>query len=147
MLTDAQNRVIRAYKEVDAISRMQPRIQYIYGGGHNAQFINDPGYDCSGFISHVLHVAGILAIPHATFPFNTQAFESWGGAGEGQWLTVWDIDLSAPRVPQHHCFLEFHIANEHNYPNTFAQAAHEGLPVGWMGSDIRGFNPRHWPGS
>ena len=55
---------------------------YVYGGGH-ASFIS-AGYDCSGAVSYALHGAGLV-----TSPLNSSAFESWGAAGGGQWITVY----------------------------------------------------------
>lgn len=54
---------------------------YVYGGGHGA-FIAS-GYDCSGTVSYALH-AGMLL----TTPLDSSQFESWGGAGHGQWVTI-----------------------------------------------------------
>ena len=38
---------------------------YVWGGGHGGWQIV-PGYDCSGFVSAVLHAAGYLATPQTT---------------------------------------------------------------------------------
>ena len=38
---------------------------YVWGGGHGDWQIS-PGYDCSGFVSAVLHAAGYLDAPQST---------------------------------------------------------------------------------
>ena len=63
---------------------------YIYGGGHG-DFTPQPGYDCSGFVSAVLHSAGYL-----THPVDTTALPSQPGilAGPGKFVTIYDRALS-----------------------------------------------------
>jgi cell wall-associated NlpC family hydrolase len=56
-------------------------LPYIYGGGHGS-FIS-PGYDCSGTVSFALHGASLLSTP-----MDSSEFEAWGGAGIGQWVTI-----------------------------------------------------------
>jgi hypothetical protein len=55
---------------------------YLWGGGH-ASFIA-PGYDCSGAVSYALHGGGVVSSP-----LDSTAFESWGVAGAGRWITVY----------------------------------------------------------
>jgi len=55
---------------------------YRYGGGHRS-FVDD-GYDCSGAVSYALHGAGLVVSP-----LDSTAFEAWGAAGAGEWVTVW----------------------------------------------------------
>ncbi len=54
---------------------------YVYGGGHRS-FISF-GYDCSGTVSFALHGGGLL-----NAPLDSGQFERWGGAGQGQWMTI-----------------------------------------------------------
>jgi cell wall-associated NlpC family hydrolase len=63
---------------------------YVYGGGHG-DFTPQPGYDCSGFVSAVLHSAGYL-----THPVDTTALPSQPGilAGAGKFVTIYDRALS-----------------------------------------------------
>jgi cell wall-associated NlpC family hydrolase len=63
---------------------------YIYGGGHG-DWTPQPGYDCSGFVSAVLHAAGYL-----THPVDTTAMPSQPGieAGPGKYVTIFDRALS-----------------------------------------------------
>jgi hypothetical protein len=63
---------------------------YVYGGGHG-DFSVQPGYDCSGFVSAVLHAAGYL-----THPVDTTALPSQPGieAGPGKFVTIFDRALS-----------------------------------------------------
>ncbi len=63
---------------------------YIFGGGHG-DWTPQPGYDCSGFVSAVLHAAGYL-----THPVDTTAMPSQPGivAGPGRLVTIFDRALS-----------------------------------------------------
>jgi cell wall-associated NlpC family hydrolase len=59
---------------------------YVWGGGHN-NFGPQSGYDCSGFVSAVLHAGGYLTSPQDTETLPTAAgMES----GPGQYVTVYD---------------------------------------------------------
>jgi hypothetical protein len=74
---------------------------YIYGGGHG-DFTPQPGYDCSGFVSAVLHSAGYL-----TQPVDTTALPSQPGilAGAGKFVTIYDRALSGH---DGHVIIEIH---------------------------------------
>jgi hypothetical protein len=63
---------------------------YVYGGGHSG-WAPQSGYDCSGFVSAVLHAGGYL-----TSPVDTTALPSQPGmvSGPGQSVTVYDRALS-----------------------------------------------------
>jgi cell wall-associated NlpC family hydrolase len=56
-------------------------LPYIYGGGHGSW--RSPGYDCSGSVSYALHGASLLSAPE-----DSSEFESFGGRGAGEWVTV-----------------------------------------------------------
>ena len=62
---------------------------YVYGGGHSG-WGPQTGYDCSGFVSAVLHAGGYL-----TSPVDTTALPSQPGmvSGLGQYVTVYDRAL------------------------------------------------------
>ena len=62
---------------------------YISGGGHSG-WGPQAGYDCSGFVSAVLHAGGYLASP-----VDTTALPGQPGmvAGPGQYVTVYDRAL------------------------------------------------------
>jgi cell wall-associated NlpC family hydrolase len=62
---------------------------YIVGGGHSG-WGSQSGYDCSGFVSAVLHAGGFL-----TSPVDTTALPSQPGmvSGPGQYVTVYDRAL------------------------------------------------------
>jgi cell wall-associated NlpC family hydrolase len=62
---------------------------YIVGGGHSG-WGPQSGYDCSGFVSAVLHAGGFL-----TSPVDTTALPSQPGmvSGPGQYVTVYDRAL------------------------------------------------------
>lgn len=53
---------------------------YVYGGGH-ASFSGP--YDCSGFVSAILHAGGLTNTPMSTDPLKT-----WGHAGPGDQVTI-----------------------------------------------------------
>ena|ERR1700761_3497389 len=55
---------------------------YVYGGGHGS-FISS-GYDCSGSVSYALHGGGLLRTTE-----DSSQLESYGGAGPGQWITIY----------------------------------------------------------
>ena len=59
---------------------------YVYGGGHSG-WGRQAGYDCSGFVSAVLHAGGYLSEPadHPGLP-DQPGIES----GPGQYVTVYD---------------------------------------------------------
>jgi cell wall-associated NlpC family hydrolase len=62
---------------------------YVYGGGHSG-WGPQSGYDCSGFVSAVLHAGGYLSQPVDTTALPQQAgMES----GPGQYVTVYDRAL------------------------------------------------------
>jgi len=62
---------------------------YVYGGGHSG-WGPQAGYDCSGFVSAVLHAGGYL-----TSPVDTTALPSQPDmvSGPGQYVTVYDRAL------------------------------------------------------
>ncbi|HEX3804163.1 MAG TPA: hypothetical protein VHV75_15105 [Solirubrobacteraceae bacterium] len=84
-----------------ATSSSDPRIQemteeadalvgqpYVWGGGHDG-WGPQSGYDCSGFVSAVLHAGGYLSTPQDTTTLPTAAgIES----GPGQYVTIYDRD-------------------------------------------------------
>ena len=59
---------------------------YVWGGGHSG-WGPQAGYDCSGFVSAVLHAGGYLSSPQ-----DTQTLPSQAGieAGPGQYVTIYD---------------------------------------------------------
>ncbi len=62
---------------------------YVYGGGHGG-WTPQAGYDCSGFVSAVLHAGGYLSQPVDTTALPQQAGMQ---AGPGQYVTVFDRAL------------------------------------------------------
>jgi cell wall-associated NlpC family hydrolase len=63
---------------------------YVYGGGHSG-WSPQSGYDCSGFVSAVLHAGGYLSSPVDTVNLpNQPGIES----GPGQYVTIYDRPLS-----------------------------------------------------
>ncbi|MDQ6776200.1 MAG: lytic murein transglycosylase, partial [Actinomycetota bacterium] len=79
----------RARAKLDAMHAVALAVDgepYIWGGGHGGWGIQ-PGYDCSGFVSAVLHAAGYL-----TVPVTTQTLPSQPGIlpGPGRYVTIFD---------------------------------------------------------
>jgi cell wall-associated NlpC family hydrolase len=63
---------------------------YVYGGGHSG-WGPQSGYDCSGFVSAVLHAGGYLSQPVDTTALPQQAGME---PGPGQYVTVYDRALT-----------------------------------------------------
>jgi cell wall-associated NlpC family hydrolase len=78
--------------QVQAMTEMADSLvgkPYVYGGGHGG-WGPQAGYDCSGFVSAVLHAGGYLSQPVDTTALPQQAgMES----GPGQYVTVYDRAL------------------------------------------------------
>ena len=72
-------------------------LPYVYGGGHGGWTLSG-GYDCSGFVSAVLHAAGYL-----TEPVTTQTLSSQPGIvnGPGRWVTIFDRTDAASTTEDH----------------------------------------------
>jgi cell wall-associated NlpC family hydrolase len=63
-------------------------LPYVWGGGHeDPAWLIDSGYDCSGFVSEVLHAAGYLDGPDTT-----QTLPDSAGilGGPGRYVTIYD---------------------------------------------------------
>lgn len=67
-------------------ARLLNGMPYVWGGGHQNWTIS-LGYDCSGFVSMVLHSAGFLKSPQTT---QTLPFTKWMRPGKGRWVTIYD---------------------------------------------------------
>jgi hypothetical protein len=79
----------RVRAKLDAMQEMAEAVDgepYIWGGGHSGWDLA-PGYDCSGFVSTVLHSAGYLEVPATT-----QTLPSQPGIfpGPGRYVTIFD---------------------------------------------------------
>jgi cell wall-associated NlpC family hydrolase len=78
-----------AGKKIRAMKVMVQQLMglpYVWGGGHGGwQLVS--GYDCSGFVSAVLHVAGYLSAPQttATLPSQRRILP-----GPGKYVTIYD---------------------------------------------------------
>ncbi len=71
-----------AVRQVIAAGNAIAGLPYLYGGGHGSFRAN--AYDCSGSVSYALAAAGLVSSP-----LDSTAFESWGEAGPGKWITVY----------------------------------------------------------
>ena len=79
---DAPQQVQAMVNEADSLNGKP----YIYGGGHSG-WGPQAGYDCSGFVSAVLHAGGYLSEPQTTQGLPDQpGIES----GPGQYVTIYD---------------------------------------------------------
>ena len=81
-----------AASQVQAMTNMANSLvgkPYVIGGGHGS-WAPQSGYDCSGFVSAVLHAGGYLSQP-----VDTTALPAQPGmeAGPGQYVTVYDRAL------------------------------------------------------
>lgn len=71
-------------------------LPYAWGGGHtNPAWVVSSGYDCSGFVSEVLHSAGYL-----TAPDTTQTLPGTAGIvnGPGKLVTIYDRTIAKLKV-------------------------------------------------
>ncbi|HUY60220.1 MAG TPA: hypothetical protein VMV16_10985 [Solirubrobacteraceae bacterium] len=71
-------------------------IPYLWGGGHGSPaWVVGSGYDCSGFVSEVLHAAGYLGGPQTT-----QTLPGLAGIanGRGKYVTIYDRTIATVRV-------------------------------------------------
>ena len=71
-------------------------LPYIWGGGHTEPaWVVSAGYDCSGFVSEVLHSAGYL-----TSPDTTQTLPGSAGIvnGPGKYVTIYDRTIATVKV-------------------------------------------------
>jgi peptidoglycan hydrolase CwlO-like protein len=71
-----------AVRQIIAAGNAIATLPYVYGGGH-ASFHAD-GYDCSGSVSYALAAAGLVSSPMVS-----GAYENWGDAGPGHWVTLY----------------------------------------------------------
>jgi membrane-bound lytic murein transglycosylase B len=67
-------------------ARLLNGLPYVWGGGHSNWTISI-GYDCSGFVSMVLHSGGFLKSPQTT---QTLPYQPWMRPGKGRWVTIYD---------------------------------------------------------
>jgi transglycosylase-like protein with SLT domain len=74
-----------------AVMRTEARLlngmPYLWGGGHKNWSVSTGGYDCSGFVSSVLHSVGFLKSPVTT---QTLPFARGILLGKGRWVTIYD---------------------------------------------------------
>ncbi|HET8980573.1 MAG TPA: hypothetical protein VFN87_20645 [Solirubrobacteraceae bacterium] len=78
-----------ASSQVQAMTNMADSLvgkPYVWGGGHSG-WGSQPGYDCSGFVSAVLHAGGYLSSPADTQTLPTQPGIQ---NGPGQYVTIYD---------------------------------------------------------
>jgi cell wall-associated NlpC family hydrolase len=97
------HRGTEAGRKVDAMFRTALSLDgkpYVWGGGHGG-WEPSAGYDCSGFVSAVLHSAGYLEAPATT-----NALPSGFGieAGPGQFVTI--FDRTDPSLGQGHVIID-----------------------------------------
>ncbi len=127
----------RAYARAKAIDARGQA--YFWGGGHG-DFDDPRGYDCSGFVSSLLHAGGLLDVP-----LDTGGLTRWGEPGQGAFMTVWVHETGDPR--RSHAFVTFDL--NHDGRQQFAEAG--GAESGRTGfhrpRSTAGFVPRHAGGT
>ncbi len=69
------------------MARLLNGLPYVWGGGHGSFAYVATGYDCSGFVSAVLHAAGYLQAPQTT---QTLPAQPQIKPGPGKWVTILD---------------------------------------------------------
>jgi len=138
---DPDPHVLKAFNTADALAGKD--YPYVFGGGHpgfgpsgigpsGAPLV---GYDCSGWVSAILHAGEILE--HPTGALGTHELARWGEPGQGEFLTLWVVN----NVVIEHCFLEFKLA-EHT-DKRFSMAARTGTICGWFPEmSTAGYTPR-----
>jgi hypothetical protein len=90
----------QAGKLVDAMgtmARLLNGMPYVWGGGHGSWEMTT-GYDCSGFVSQVLHAGGYLSQP-----VTTQSLPLQNGivTGPGRWISIFDRTDSGGLASDH----------------------------------------------
>ena len=124
----------------DADWRASQKLPYVFGGGHSSRFQpsgSPAGYDCSGWVSTILHHAGILGSSEA---LDTHALERWGLAGRGEFMTVWTINVPGLE----HTFIEFKVLG--HLTKRWSAANHTGAICGWVPwMDPAGYTARRRP--
>jgi hypothetical protein len=130
--------VMKCWRKANAIDKKH--YPYTWGGGHGSF---DGPYDCSGFVSAVLHAGGLLL----SAPMATPGLINWGQLGEGKYMTVWVKENGNAR--QSHTFMTFTLEGAGKGKEQFAEAGGaESNDTGWHKSRNKaGFVPRHWPGT
>jgi cell wall-associated NlpC family hydrolase len=81
-------------------ARLLDGLPYAWGGGHtDPAWVVSSGYDCSGFVSEVLHAAGYLNSPDTT-----QTLPGSAGIvnGPGKLVTIYDRTIATLRVWRKH---------------------------------------------
>ncbi len=77
-------------------ARLLNGLPYIWGGGHTEPaWVVSSGYDCSGFVSEILHSAGYLSSPDTT-----QTLPGSAGivSGPGKYVSIYDRTVATLRV-------------------------------------------------
>jgi|tagenome__1003787_1003787.scaffolds.fasta_scaffold20987826_6 hypothetical protein len=130
--------VAKCYRFADSVDKKN--YAYSWGGGH----LNFQGpYDCSGFVSAILHAGRLLE----QRPFSTVDLINWGELGEGKFMTVWVKENG--NAHQSHTFVTFELQGAGKGKQEFAEAGGgDSSHTGWHSPRNKsGFVPRHWPGT
>jgi len=83
----AGSKAQRKISAMTTMARILNGLPYVWGGGHSNFTMISGGYDCSGFVSAVLHAGGYLKVP-----VTTQSLPGQPGikSGPGRWVTIFD---------------------------------------------------------
>lgn len=76
-----QTAISRMVAEIDALNG---KFTYEWGGGHQDIKHRLDKYDCSGFVSHILYVGGLLKSP-----VTSGVLAGMFSSGHGKWLTIY----------------------------------------------------------
>lgn len=71
-------------KMVAEIDALDGKFHYVWGGGHGDIKHRLTEYDCSGFVSHILYVGGLLSTPQVS-----GSLAGMYQPGKGKWLTIY----------------------------------------------------------
>jgi hypothetical protein len=82
-------------------ARLLNGLPYVWGGGHAGFSYVATGYDCSGFVSTVLHAAGFLRTPQTT---QTLPEQPQIKPGPGKWVTI--LDRTDAGISDDHVIIE-----------------------------------------
>jgi murein DD-endopeptidase MepM/ murein hydrolase activator NlpD len=71
-------------KKMIAAGNALQDLPYTYGGGHDAKWTPNPGFDCSATVTYALWKAGLVNAPMVSGDL-----ARWGEPGKGRWVTIY----------------------------------------------------------
>ena len=132
--------VAKAYAKAVQIDKQ--RYPYGYGAGHGSDFSGP--YDCSSFVSAVLHAGGLT-----NSMMDTTLLGQWGKPGRGKLLTVW-VKVGAGGVVLPGTLGHTYLVFEKGFTDGEVEVFEASRPITGRrpaSSAVRpGYVPRHYPG-